>query len=101
MLDPDIYRHYAAEDLLDDEALTDDLVDEAARPLLNWGIAQVEALLHRLGDLPIEEIESRLSAVRQEIKRISRQAGQVEPRAQAERVQTLLAEQQLENGEQG
>ena len=91
MQDPDTIPR-AAEALLDDEGLTDDLIDQAARPLLRWGLAQAEALLHRQGRPSQEEIEKQILILRQEIKRISRQAGQAPPEAQAARVQSLLDE---------
>ncbi len=75
----------AAELILEDESLTADLTDDAARILLDWGVARAKGLYR-------EELDSNLSALRRTMKSINREAGKVAPEAQVERVQALLAE---------
>ncbi|MFN3762227.1 MAG: hypothetical protein ACK4WK_03375 [Anaerolineae bacterium] len=81
----------AVERLLEDEALTADLVDAAARHLLDWGIAQVTAILRETGAAS-EEAGTRLAALRQQMRAIARQVGQLSPDEQASALQRLLAE---------
>ena len=77
-------RRRAAERLLEDESLTADLTDDAARILLDWGLGQVENLS--------QEEPSRLASLRRSMRSINKQAGKALPEAQAERVRALLAE---------
>ncbi|MCX7854837.1 MAG: hypothetical protein N2556_02475 [Anaerolineae bacterium] len=79
----------AVERLLEDEALTADLVDAAARRLLDWGIAQVTATLRETGALS-EEARARLAALRQQMRDFARQVGQLPPEEQAAALQRLL-----------
>ncbi|HDQ73203.1 MAG TPA: hypothetical protein ENN19_14090 [Chloroflexi bacterium] len=90
-------RRRAVESLLEDEAITADLIDEAACPLLDWGIAQVDRLAEREEDDEIspQQLEHRLTALRRKMKYIGRKAGEVPPEAQAERVRALIAEIEL------
>jgi hypothetical protein len=77
------------ERLLEDEALTADLVDAAARSLLDWGIAQTIATVQEAGGLN-EEAHARLAALRRRMREIARQAGQLPPEDQVSAVQRLL-----------
>lgn len=79
----------AVERLLEDEALTADLVDAAARSLLDWGIAQTIATVQEAGGLN-EEAQARLAALRRRMREIARQAGQLPPEDQVSAVQRLL-----------
>jgi hypothetical protein len=90
MADPDILRH-AVERLLEDVSLTADLVDDAAKVLLDWGVARAETFAQRK-DLSPEELGAHLADLRQTLKRVGRKAGQVEPEAQTAQVQALLSE---------
>ncbi len=76
----------AVERLLEDEALTADLVDAAARRLLDWGIAQVTVILRETGAAS-EEARARLAALRQQMRAIARQVGQLPPEEQASALQ--------------
>ncbi len=83
-------RRAASERILEDESLTSDLLDPAARVLLDWGQAQVEALVAQ--GTPSREFDARLADLRRTLKRIARQAGEeATPEAQVERVRDLLA----------
>lgn len=79
----------AVERLLEDEALTADLVDEAARRLLDWGIAQVTAIVRETGAAS-EEARARLAALRGRMREMARQVGQLPPEEQASALQGLL-----------
>jgi hypothetical protein len=91
MTDPDILRH-AIERLLEDVSLTADLIDDAAKLLLDWGVAQTKTVAQQAEGLSSEELGARLADLRRTLKRVSKKAGQVEPEAQAAQVQTLLSE---------
>lgn len=82
----------AAERLLEDESLTADLTDDAARILLDWGLEQVETLS--------QKDPSRLASLRRSMKSINEQAGKALPEDQAERVRALLAENVEQNTEE-
>jgi uncharacterized membrane protein YccC len=87
-------EQYSVERLLEDESLTADLLDPAAKVLLDWGAAQAEALAGQA-----EDFDARLADLRRTLKRIARQAGQeATPEAQVERVQGLLAEVEAATG---
>ena len=66
----------AAESILENERLTADLDDEAAKVLLNWGVARAEKVAGRtdgLGDSEAEAIISpRLRATRRLMRRVNR-----------------------------
>lgn len=81
----------AVERLLEDEALTADLVDAAACRLLDWGIAQVTAILRETGAAS-EEARTRLAALRQQMRAIARQVGRLPPDEQTSALQRLLEE---------
>ncbi len=84
-------RRRAAERILEDEALTADLTDDAAASLLDWGLAQAETIARQAEGLSQEELDAHLAALRRTVKCVSRQAGKAAPEAQVERVQALLA----------
>ncbi|MFL7791182.1 MAG: hypothetical protein AB8I69_03505 [Anaerolineae bacterium] len=90
----------ATERLLEDESLTADLVDDAAKLLLGWGLEMVKRAVQQAEGLPSEEIDTRLAELRHTMKRINREVGQVEPEAQAEQLQTLLSEPSIEEEEE-
>lgn len=92
---PDLRR--VAERLLEDEALTADLVDPAARYLLEWAIAQVNAIFQETEGMPTET-QARLAALYQRIQAIARRAGQSPPDEQLNAVQK---EVQLLGGQPG
>jgi len=73
---------HAVERILEDESLTADLVDAAARVLLDWGVARAQ------------KFES--ADLRRTMKRVNREAGKAAPEAQVERVRALLAEIEAE-----
>ncbi len=81
----------AVERLLEDEALTADLVDTAARRLLDWGVAQATATLRETGALT-DEARARLEALRGRMREIARQVGPLPPEEQASAVQRWLEE---------
>jgi hypothetical protein len=91
MSDPDILRH-AIERLLEDVSLTTDLIDDAAKALLDWGVTQAKAIVQQKEGLSPEELGARLADLRRTLKRVSRKAGQVVPEAQAAQVQAMLSE---------
>jgi flagellar motor switch protein FliG len=91
MTDPDVLRH-AIERLIEDVSLTADLVDDAAKVLLDWGTAQAKAVIQQENGLSTEELGARLADLRRTLKHVSKEAGQAVPEAQAAQVQTLLSE---------
>ncbi|MCS7179379.1 MAG: hypothetical protein RML46_08925 [Anaerolineae bacterium] len=90
----------AVERLLDDEALTADLVDEAARCLLNWGIAQATAMVRETGALT-EETQARLAALRRQMRTLAREVGQLPPDEQTSALQRRLVAPLPEEPERG
>jgi glycine cleavage system pyridoxal-binding protein P len=95
----DHYRAMArrlADRILEDESLTADLIDDAASALLDWGVAQAEAMAELAERLSQEELNAYLADLRHTIKHINKQAGEAMPEAQVERVQALLAEFETE-----
>jgi hypothetical protein len=91
MTDSDILRH-AIERLLEDVSLTADLIDDAAKLLLDWGIAQVKTIVQQEDRLSTEELGARLADLRRTLKHVSKEAGQAVPENQPAQVQTLLSE---------
>jgi 2-keto-3-deoxy-6-phosphogluconate aldolase len=75
-----------ADRLREDESLTADLTDQAARVLLDWGLAQIEAIAQQ------PDPQTALTDLRRVIKRISKQAGRSAPHQQLEHVQALVAQ---------
>ncbi|MBO9370057.1 MAG: hypothetical protein J7575_03035 [Chloroflexi bacterium] len=84
----------AVERLLEDEALTADLVDPAARHLLDWGIARATAIVREAGASPAEA-QARLAALRQQMRALARRVGEMLPEEQAAALQRLLTEEEL------
>jgi len=82
------------ERLLEDEALTADLVDPAARYLLDWGIARATAIVREAGASPAEA-QARLAALRQQMRALARRVGEMLPEEQAAALQRLLTEEEL------
>ena len=86
-------RRATAERILEDEALTADLLDSPAKMLLDWGVARAEALAGQANDL-----DARLADLRRMLKHVAQQAGEeITPEAQVERVRGLLAELEAES----
>lgn len=77
------------ERLLEDESLTADLVDPAARRLLEWGVAHVDADLQD-PSLSTEEVQARLSALRRRMRAIARRIGERAPEEQPDALRELL-----------
>ncbi len=77
------------ERLMEDEALTADLVDAAARQLLDWGIAQTERILRETGPAS-EESRARLAELRGQMREIARRVGQLPPEEQPGALQAAL-----------
>jgi len=82
----------AVERLLDDEALTADLVDPAARYLLDWGIARATVIVQEAGGA-LPEAQARLAALRQQMRALARRVGEMPPEEQAAALQKLLTEE--------
>jgi len=80
------------ERLLEDEALTADLVDPAARYLLDWGIARATAIVREAGASPAEA-QARLAALRQQMRALARRVGELLPDEQVAALQKLLTEE--------
>lgn len=87
---PDEVFQRAVERLLEDEALTADLVDDAAERLLAWGKERVRAIL--MEEAGATEDHPRLAALRREMRAVARRIGELPPDQQAEALQALLAE---------
>jgi len=91
MTKPDILQN-AAEHILEDESLTADLIDDAAKLLLNWGLAQAKMMAQQAERLSAKELGSRIAGLRRTLKRIGKQAGKAAPETQPEIVRVLLSE---------
>ena len=89
---PDGALQSAVERLLEDEALTADLVDPAARYLLDWGIARATAIVREAGASPAEA-QARLAALRQQMRALARRVGELLPDEQVAALQKLLTEE--------
>jgi hypothetical protein len=100
MTDSNIRRR-AVERILEDESITADLTDEAAKSLLDWGLAQVEAMVQQAAKFSRDELQARLAVLRRTMKRIGREAGQAAADAQVEQVQRSLARAEAERTDQG
>ncbi len=85
-------RRRAVESLLADESITADLIDDAACPLLDWGIAQIDRLMEQADGIPDQQLDEQLVALRRKMKYIGRRAGEAAPDAQAKRVRALISE---------
>jgi len=81
----------AAEQLLEDERLTDGLVDEAARLLLDWGMTRLDAASRPSERLSRTELSACVSRLRRIMRRVNKLAGQTSAHRQAERVRMLLS----------
>lgn len=76
-------KELAVEIILNDEGLTDDLTDEEAKILMDWGLRQAEALALSTQEIADQDearlaIESEVHCIRQAMRRMSRQAGQAQ-----------------------
>jgi uncharacterized coiled-coil protein SlyX len=80
------------ERLLEDEALTADLVDPAARYLLDWGIARATAIVREASASPAEA-QARMDALRQQMRALARRVGKMLPDEQVSALQKLLTEE--------
>jgi hypothetical protein len=83
-------RQRAAERILESENLTGDLEDQAARPLLDWGVACAERAAQDTRDLEDEQaddsVAERLRATRQMMRSVSQlalDASNLDPQASA------------------
>jgi hypothetical protein len=90
-------KRYAIEQLLGNESLTSDLVDEAAKLLLDWGATQLDAASQPAEELSRTDLDARLSRLRCLMRHVNRRAGQASADQQAERVRRILA--RLDDGE--
>lgn len=79
----------AIERLLEDEGLTGDLVDPAARRLLDWGIAQTTRILEETQG-SLQERAARLEALRRRMRAIAREVGQTPPDQQEAALREIL-----------
>jgi len=84
------------ERILGDESLTADLTDDAARLLLDWGLARAVAVVQQAEGLSQEELDAHITALRRAMRQVNKQAGEATPETQVKRVQDLLAEIELE-----
>jgi hypothetical protein len=88
-----INRRRLVERFLEDESLTAGLVDPAASALLDWAIAQAEALRQRAEELPPDEWASQRSALHSRIKHVAERAAEAAPEAQIAQVHRLLKDE--------
>jgi len=77
--------------ILEDETLTADLTDQAARVLLDWGLARAEVLATRVEDTPSFDVDAALTGLRRAMRRLAKLAGTARPESQVERLHELLA----------
>ncbi len=90
-------RRYAIERLLGDESLTSDLVDEAARLLLDWGATQLDAAFQPPEERTRTDLGAHVSRLKRLMRHVNRRAGQASADRQPDRVRMLLS--RLEDGE--
>lgn len=81
----------AIERMTEDVTMSGDLIDAAARRLLDWGTRQAEAILREMADASPDEVSQRLSALRRMLRRFADLAGQVPPELQEKQVEIILA----------
>lgn len=92
---PDEALQSALERLVEDETLTANLRGPAARHLLDWGIARATAIVQEAGEVSAEA-QARLAALRQQMRAVDRQVGQMPADEQVDALQRLL-----ETGKEG
>ncbi len=74
--DPHELEQRAAERIMGDPSLRDELTDEEARPLLDWGLAQAAALVQRaVAQGTTETLDAAVDDLRRLMKRINRLVG--------------------------
>jgi hypothetical protein len=92
-LDLEARKRWAAENILNSEALTDDLADPEATRLLAWATGRAKEAARETADLPPAEAEAaldeRLTALRKLVRGINKLAGEARS-ADPERVQRRL-----------
>jgi hypothetical protein len=92
-LDLEARKRWAAENILNSEALTDDLADPEATRLLAWATERAKEAARETADLPPAEAEAaldeRLTALRKLVRGINKLAGEARS-ADPERVQRRL-----------
>jgi hypothetical protein len=84
-------KRRAIEQLLEDESLTADLGDEAAKLLLDWVTAQLDAARQPAEEPSQTDLGARISRLRRLMRRVNTRAGQASADQQAERVRTILS----------
>ncbi len=84
-------HRYAVERLLEEPALTGDLVDPAAHMLLHWAVGRVGTVLAEMADEPPREVTRELAALRRVVRRIGRLAAQAAPERQEQRLERVLS----------
>lgn len=84
-------KYRAVEQLLEDESLTDNLVDEAARVLLDWGAEQLTAASRPSEGFSQTELLRCASRLRRFLRRVNERVGEASPDQQAERVRMILS----------
>jgi hypothetical protein len=84
-------RDHLAGRILEDESLTAELTDQAARVLLDWGVARAEALATHAEETPSFDVDAALVELRRAMRRLAKLAGTARPEAQVERLHELLA----------
>ena len=82
----------AVERLVQDESLTSELTDEAAEMLLQWGVAQIEAVLKRAQRSPRADPGASIARLRWVMKDLNEQMGAAAPDVQTERLRSLLSQ---------
>jgi hypothetical protein len=92
-LDLEARRRWAAENILNSEALTDDLADPEATRLVAWATERAKAVAEETAGLSPAEAEAaldeRLTALRKLVRGINKLAGETQP-ADPDRVQRRL-----------
>lgn len=106
MSDVERRAQLAAEGLLSNERLTEDLRDEAARALLDWGIARVEAAAQSTAGMDEAAAEERMGSRVRAIRRLMRGVNEwvagrreMDPEERAAQLQELLRQAEDAYGE--
>ncbi|GAB4571489.1 MAG: hypothetical protein Kow0077_08260 [Anaerolineae bacterium] len=70
--DAEAFAARAAQEILNDSSLRDELTDEEAQPLLDWALARIEALAAQASGASPEALEDALANLRRVMKRMNR-----------------------------
>lgn len=87
-------KHHLIESILDDEGLTDGLIDEDAQIIIDWCVQEIEKLSET--EFTEREIEQKVRGIKQKAKRVCKMVQDTESNQPlAEKIQQLLKGENL------